>query len=348
MKTKEFLNKRQLNWILTFISLLVGFALTILFALGIGATQINYFLITKILISKIIPIHNDRPDYFEAIIIGVRLPRILLASLVGAGLAIAGGSMQGLFRNPLASPYVTGIASGASFGASLAIILSLGTGGIAPLAFLFSVTTSFLVYFIAKTKGRISISSLLLAGIAISLFFSALVSFMQYIAGERQLRQIVFWLMGGLWASNWEKVIMSLPLILSGSLGILFFSRDLNILLSGEESALNLGVDVENVRKMVLVLASLVTATCVSFCGVIGFVGLVVPHIMRLIVGPDHRILLPSSFLAGAIFLIWTDTLAREIIAPTELPVGIITAILGVPFFLFLLRSRKKQMGFWK
>jgi len=122
----------------------------------------------------------------------------------------------------------------------------------------------------------------------------------------------------------------------------------LNILLSGEEDALNLGVDVESVRKMVLVLASLITATCVAFCGVIGFVGLIVPHMMRLIVGPDHRILLPSSFLAGAIFLIWTDTLAREIIAPTELPVGIITAILGVPFFLFLLRSRKKQMGFWK
>jgi len=172
-----------------------------------------------------------------------------------------------------------------------------------------------------------------------------LVSFMQYIAGERQLRQIVFWLMGGLWASNWNKVIISLPLILSGSFGILFFSRDLNILLSGEESALNLGVDVENVRRMVLVLASLVTATCVSFCGIIGFVGLVVPHIMRLIVGPDHRILLPSSFLAGAIFLIWTDTLARKIIAPTELPVGIITAILGVPFFLFLL-IRRREVGF--
>ena len=344
MKTEEFINKRQAKWLLAFLILLVGLALTILFALSIGATPIRHLLIAKILISKIIPIHSDWPDYLEAIIIGVRLPRILLASLVGAGLAIAGCGMQGLFRNPLASPYVTGIASGSAFGASLAIILKLETVWIAPLAFLFSLATSFLVYFIAKAKGKISISSLLLAGIAISLFFSALVSFMQYIAGERELRQIVFWLMGGLWASNWNKVIISLPLILSGSFGILFFSRDLNILLSGEESALNLGVDVENVRRMVLVLASLVTATCVSFCGIIGFVGLVVPHIMRLIVGPDHRILLPSSFLAGAIFLIWTDTLARKIIAPTELPVGIITAILGVPFFLFLL-IRRREVG---
>lgn len=347
MKTKGFITKRRVRWTLTFLSLLAGFVLTVLFTLGIGAIEIDYLLIAKILISKIIPINNSWPSYIEAIIIGVRLPRILLACLVGAGLAISGCSMQGLFRNPIASPYVTGIASGAAFGASLVIVLKIGTGWIVPLAaFLFSVSTAFIVYFIARVKGKVPVDTLLLAGIAISLFFSALVSFMQYIAGERQLRQIVFWLMGGLWASNWKKVVMSLPLILLGSLGILFFSRDLNILLSGEEVALNLGVDVENVRKMVLVLASLVTAVCVSFCGVIGFVGLIVPHMMRLIVGPDHRILLPSSFLAGAIFLIWTDTLARKIIAPAELPVGIITALLGVPFFLFLLRSRKKQMGF--
>ncbi|HDN97725.1 MAG TPA: iron ABC transporter permease [bacterium] len=346
MKTEQFIITRKVKFIFTFTILFFGLLLTILFTLGIGTVHINRFLIARIIISKIFPVSHNWPSYFESILIGIRLPRILLAGLVGAGLSIAGCSMQGLFRNPMASPYVTGIASSAAFGASLAIILKIDTGWIAPLAFLFSVSTAFLVYFIAKVKGKLPVGTLLLSGIAISLFFSALVSFMQYIAGEKQLRQIVFWLMGGLWASNWKKVAVSLPLILSGSFGISFFSRDLNILLSGEEDALNLGVDVENVRKMVLVLASLITATCVAFCGVIGFVGLIVPHMMRLIVGPDHRILLPSSFLAGAIFLIWTDTLARKIIAPAELPVGVITALLGAPFFLFLLRSRKKQIGF--
>ena len=319
---------------------------TMIFALAIGPTQISPLLILKIFISKLINIHSDWPAYFESIIIEVRLPRILLGALVGAALGIAGCSMQGMFRNPMASPYVTGIASGAAFGASLIIILGIGTGWIVPSAFLFSVSCAFLVYFVARARGKVPVGTLLLVGIAISLFFSALVSFTQYVAGEREVRQIVFWLMGGLWASSWEKVVMSLPLILLGSIGISFFNRDLNILLSGEETALDLGVDVENVRKMVLVLAFLITATCVAFCGIIGFVGLIIPHMMRIIVGPDHRILLPSSFLAGAIFLIWTDTLACRIIAPTELPVGIITAILGVPFFLFLLRSRKKQIGF--
>jgi iron complex transport system permease protein len=152
--------------------------------------------------------------------------------------------------------------------------------------------------------------------------------------------------MGGLWQSNWDKVITVLPLVFLGSVGILFFSRDLNILLTGEEQAKNLGVGVENVRKIVLILASLITASAVATCGIIGFVGLIIPNAMRILVGPDHRILLPSSLLGGAIFLIWIDTLARKIIAPSELPVGIITALLGVPFFLFLLRSRKKYIGF--
>jgi len=343
---KEFIKKRQLKWSFTLLALAISLIVSIVFALAIGPTQISPNLVARILISKLVRIHNDWPAYFESIIIGVRLPRILLGALVGAALGIAGCSMQGLFRNPMASPYVIGIASSSAFGASLVIVLGLSTNWIAPSAFLFSVSCAFLVYSIAKVRGKVPIGTLLLAGIAISLFFSALVSFTQYVAGERELRQIVFWLMGGLWQSNWDKVIRVLPLIFLGSTGILFFSRDLNILLTGEEQAQNLGVRVDNVRKMVLVLASLITASSVATCGIIGFVGLIIPHMMRILVGPDHRILLPSSLLGGAIFLIWTDTLARKIIAPSELPVGIITAILGVPFFLFLLRSRKKQIGF--
>jgi iron complex transport system permease protein len=346
MKAREFIAKRQFKWTFILASLTICLLASIVFALGIGSIKISPLSIIRIFISKLINIHSDWPAYFESIIIGVRLPRVLLGALVGAALGIAGCSMQGLFRNPMASPYVIGIASSSAFGASLVIVLGLGRAWIAPSAFLFSVSTAFLVYSIAKIRGKVPVDTLLLAGIAISLFFSALVSFTQYVAGERQLRQIVFWLMGGLWQSNWDKVITVLPLVFLGSVGILFFSRDLNILLTGEEQAKNLGVGVENVRKIVLILASLITASAVATCGIIGFVGLIIPNAMRILVGPDHRILLPSSLLGGAIFLIWIDTLARKIIAPSELPVGIVTALLGVPFFLFLLRSRKKYIGF--
>jgi len=345
MNAKEFIDKRQFrrSFILGILS--IALLVSIIFALSVGSTQISPLLIIKIFISKFITIHHDWPIHFESIIIGLRLPRILLGAMVGAALGIAGCSMQGLFRNPMASPYIIGIASSSAFGASLVIVTGLSTSLIAPSAFLFSVSTAFLVYSIAKVRGKVQIGTLLLSGIAISLFFSALVSFVQYMAGEKELRQIIFWLMGGLWASDWNKVVTTFPLIFFGSMGILFFSRDLNILLIGEEQAQDLGVAVENVRKIVLVLASLITASAVAACGIIGFVGLIVPHMMRILVGPDHRILLPASLLGGAIFLVWTDTVARCIIAPSELPVGIITAILGAPFFLFLLRNRKKQLG---
>lgn len=325
--------------------LAIGLALSIIWSLTIGLSKISPALIAKMLVSRIIALHNNWPPYYETIIINVRLPRVLLGALVGAVLGIAGCGMQGLFRNPMASPYVVGIASSSAFGASLVIILGLGSMWIGPSAFLFSVSCAFLVYYLAKVRGTVPVGTLLLAGIAVSIFFSALVSFTQYMAGERELRQIVFWLMGGLWESSWNKVAAALPLAVCGSAGLMCFGRDLNILLTGEEQAKNLGVDVENVRRAVLVLSSLVTAAAVAACGIIGFVGLIIPNAMRLLVGPDHRVLMPASLLGGAIFLVWADTLARTIIAPSELPVGIITAILGVPFFLVLLRGRKKQIG---
>jgi len=346
MKAKEFFSKRKFKWSFILSGLAGGLFLTFVLALTVGSVNIHPFLVTKILFSKIIGIPRTWPASFEAVIIGVRIPRILLGALVGAALGVSGTAMQGLFRNPMASPYVTGVASGAAFGASLMIVLGIGSFWISPAAFLISVSTAFLVYSIARARNKVPVETLLLAGIAISLFFSALVSFTQYIAPEKQLRQIIFWLMGGLWGSNWDKVITCLPPILLGSVGISLFSRDLNAMLSGEEAARNVGVEVKNIRKIVLILASLVTSSAVAVTGIIGFVGLIIPHIMRIFVGPDHRILLPCSFLAGAIFLVWADILARTLIAPTELPVGIITAILGVPFFLFLLRRRKKLMGF--
>lgn len=346
----ELHSKKRFRWALTLGGMTICLILTMVFAIGIGPVHIPSMTVAKILLSKVLLVSSFSKSWMpthEAIIIDVRLPRVLLGALVGSALAVAGTAMQGLFKNPMASPYIIGISSGAAFGASLAIVLGLNLGGIYTLplmAFLFATLTVFVVYNIARTRGKVPVETLLLAGIAVGTFFSALVSFMLYIAGEK-LHGIVFWLMGGLWASNWDKIAITAPLILLGIVVIFFFSRDLNIMLMGEESALDLGVEVEMVKKVILVSASLITAAAVSVCGIIGFVGLIIPHIMRILVGPDHRILLPSSCLCGSMFLILADTLARTIVAPTELPVGIITALFGAPFFVYLLRRRKRMTG---
>jgi iron complex transport system permease protein len=306
-----------------------------------------------ILISKIPFVgglmRHSWPPVFESIIIYARLPRVIMSALVGLALSTSGAVLQGLFRNPLADPYVLGISSGAAFGASLAILgvgygFGLGMYSLPIFAFLFATLTVFLVYNIARVHQKVLVETALLAGIAVGAFFNAMVAFSQFIAGER-LEEIVFWIMGGLSATQWNQVVIAIPPIMLGTFLILLFSRDLNAMLSGEEVALSLGVNVETVKKTLLFLTSLVVATAVSVSGIIGFVGLIIPHIMRDIVGPDHRILLPSSCLAGAIFLIWADTLARVIISPAELPVGIITACIGAPFFIYLLRKRKRMMG---
>lgn len=326
---------------------MISLILTVIFATMVGSVNIPPLTALQILFGGMLS-SRSWPPVYEVIILDVRLPRVLLGALVGSALAVAGTSMQALFRNPMASPYILGISSGAAFGASLAIILgiSLVTGiyAVPLMAFLFALLTVFLVYGIAKVRQRTPVETLLLTGIAVGSLFSALVSFMLYVAGEK-LNRIVFWSMGGFWTSDWNKVVITSPLILLGVAVIFLFSRHLNLILLGEETALNLGLEVEMFKKIILVSASLITAAAVSVCGIIGFVGLIIPHVMRIVVGPDHRILLPSSCLVGATFLIWVDTLARTIIEPTELPVGIITALLGVPFFLYLLRKRKRITG---
>jgi len=313
----------------------------------VGPVNIPSFTVLQILFGQMFS-SRSWPPVYEVILLNVRLPRVLLCALVGSALSVAGTTMQALFRNPMASPYILGISSGAAFGASLAIVLgiSLVTGiyAVPLMAFLFALLTVFLVYGIAKVRGRTPVETLLLTGIAVASLFSALVSFMLYVAGEK-LSRIVFWLMGGFWASDWNKVVIASPLILLGIAATFLFSRHLNLILMGEETALNLGLEVETFKKIILVFASLITAAAVSVCGIIGFVGLIIPHAMRIVVGPNHRILLPSSCLVGAMFLVWVDTLARTIIQPTELPIGIITALLGVPFFLYLLRKRKRITG---
>ncbi|KHO61230.1 iron ABC transporter [Thermoanaerobacter sp. YS13] len=281
----------------------------------------------------------------RTIILNLRLPRVVESTVVGMGLSVVGAFFQGLLRNSMADPYVLGISSGAAFGATIAIILGLGIFGLSFMAFITSLMTVFFVYTISKTGTRVSMTTMLLAGIAISAFMSAIISLMMLLNHD-EFSRIVFWTMGGFSLINWNGVVFSTPVILIGSFVMYVFSRDVNAILTGEEVAEHLGVNTELVKKIILVTGSLVTATAVSVGGIIGFVGLIVPHISRLIVGPDNRILVPFSAISGAIFLTFADLLARVILKPMEIPIGIITAAFGGPFFLYLLiKSKQKSEG---
>jgi len=281
----------------------------------------------------------------RTIILNLRLPRAIESAIVGMGLSVVGAFFQGLLRNPMADPYVLGISSGAAFGATIAIILGLGIFGLSFMAFVTSLMTVFFVYTISKTGTRVSMTTMLLAGIAISAFMSAIISLMMLLNHD-EFSRIVFWTMGGFSLINWNSVVFSTPIIIIGSFMMYVFSRDVNAILTGEEVAEHLGVNTELVKKIILITGSLVTATAVSVGGIIGFVGLIVPHISRLIVGPDNRILVPFSAISGAIFLTFADLLARIILKPMEIPIGIITAALGGPFFLYLLiKSKQKSEG---
>lgn len=274
----------------------------------------------------------------EQTIVGdIRLPRIMLGAVVGFALATAGAVMQGFFRNPMADPSIIGVSSGAAVGAVAVIAFSLAI----PLqlaAFFSALVTAFLVYVIATENGRTPVATLLLAGIAIQTFLGSVISYMLLQSGE-SMEQVVVWLMGHLQHSRWSEVEVTLPLAVLFFVGLLAYARDLNVMLLGEEDAHALGIDVERTKRILLAGSTVITAAGVAVAGVIGFVGLIVPHMMRLIVGPDHRILLPTSALAGASFLVLADTLARA--GPAEVPVGIVTAAVGAPFFLFLLRRRE-------
>ena len=282
----------------------------------------------------------DVPATHQLIVTDVRLPRIALAATVGFSLAAAGTVMQGFFRNPLADPSIIGVSTGAAAGAVAAIAFPMLVpfGSLHLSAFVGAVGTAFLVYAIATEGGRTPVATLLLAGVAIQAFLGAMISYMLVHSGD-SLREAVVWMMGHLNNTTWSDVGFALPVTILGVAVLGAYTRELNVLLLGEEDAHHLGVEVERTKLLLLAIASVVTAAGVAVAGVIGFVGLVVPHMMRLIVGPDHRILLPTSALAGASFLVATDTLARA--GPAEVPVGIVTAALGAPFFLFLLKRRE-------
>jgi iron complex transport system permease protein len=277
-------------------------------------------------------------------ILALRLPRIALGALVGFALSVAGGAFQGMLMNPLADPYLIGVSSGAALGASLAIVFHASGAaagfGVPLAAFIAALLTMIIVYRVAQARGRIGVESFILAGVVVGSFMWALVTVIMALSG-RDLSEVVFWLMGNLFVEGWGPVVLVLVATGVGAIGIYAFARELNLLTLGEESAQQLGVDVERLKRWVIVFGSLLTAAAVSFCGIIGFVGLVIPHIARKIVGPDHRVLLPAAGLIGASFLILADTVARS--GPWVLPVGVITSLLGAPFFLYLLRTRTRQ-----
>jgi iron complex transport system permease protein len=277
----------------------------------------------------------------------IRLPRVLLGLLVGSALAVSGVAMQGLFRNPLASPYVLGIASGASTGAALAILFATGSAFLLPLgAFVGAAAAVAVVYGLARGRDRrTSIFTLILAGVAVGALFSAVTSFLIFLSsGGEKLSDVLFWIMGGLGRAGWPSVAILAPIVAVGVGGVIVLARDLNALSLGEEGAYHVGVNPDALYRWLLVLTTILTAAAVAMAGTIGFIGLVIPHVMRLLVGPDHRRLIPVSALAGGCFLVWSDVAARTVLAPAELPVGVITAFLGAPFFLYLLKTRGARL----
>lgn len=344
------INKSKYSAVLIFLGfILVGFIG--LFSV-IGTASINWTDVFRIVGSKI-PIIGEYIDVshildtHQTIIWSIRLPRVLLGVLVGASLSIAGAAFQGMFKNPMADPFVIGISSGAALGASIAIILRVrvpfvGISGISIFAFVGALITVFVVYNISRIKNKVPVTTLLLAGIAIGQFLTAIMSFLMVIYSN-DMAKIIYWTMGSLAGKGWEPLIrIFLPVIISIVL-INFFARDLNIMLTGEDSAKSLGINVEKTKMYILVLGTFMVSMVVSVSGIIGFVGLIIPHIVRIIIGPDHRVLLPASALTGGIFMIFADTIARTIISPVEIPVGIITALFGGPFFLYLLKKTKSQ-----
>ena len=293
------------------------------------------------LASKIFHTNSTLSPISNAVIFQIRLPRILAAMLVGAALSIAGASFQGLFRNPLVSPDKLGVSAGAGFGAALAILFSASAIMIQFSAFVWGLVAVGLAYFLGRSFKGVSVLNLVLCGIAIETLFAALLSLIKYIATPYgQLQSIVFWLMGSLAkVTNHDIVLVSLP-ILIGTAILLIIRWRLNVISLGEEEAQTLGVNIKQLQTIVIICCTVVTASAVSICGIIGWIGLVIPHVARMIVGPDHKVVLPASVILGAFFLLLIDDVARTL-TTLEIPLGILTAIIGAPFFLYLLKKTK-------
>ena len=290
-------------------------------------------------------VHFGWADMWQSPIFwNLRMPRIVLSALVGASLSVCGAAYQSVFRNPLTDPYVLGISSGASLGAAIAILLGLEAYllGVGACALVSGLLTILVIYRIASIGNRMHTTTLLLTGVCITFLMSALISFLMVLRQDK-MDSIIFWTMGSFASASWTDVAIVAPVVAIGIGVVLYHCRDLNLLLAGSETAKSLGVEVERVKKVLLLATTLMVAFCVSTCGVIGFVGLVVPHCIRLVSGPDNRRIVPYAIVVGALFLLLCDTMARTLLMPAELPVGSLTALVGAPLFIYLLYKNKKN-----
>ena len=341
---RRFLGKKMLFFIIIVLAVL----LLASFAVTLGSADISVKDVYIAILAKFLPGHFQTTHFAETIIWELRLERILMGIVAGMGLAVAGAAMQGILRNPLASEFTLGISSAASFGAALAILMGAGFAGgeylVIGNAFVFTLIASFAVYGLAKYKG-VTPETMILAGIAIMYLFSAMTSFLQYVGDAEQVHEVIFWMMGSLGKASWDKIGMITIVLVLCFPYLLLKSWDINAMGAGDETAKSLGVNVERTRVICMMLLSLIVASIICFTGTIGFIGLVAPHITRMVIGGDHRFLLPGSALVGALLLLGADTLARTILAPVILPVGIMTSFVGVPFFVYLFMNRRKE--FW-
>jgi len=333
------------------LALLAGLLASLTLAVIIGPVPISPATVWQIAIYKTTGLFGgDWSVAREQIVWQIRLPRVLLAAVVGAGLAVVGATLQAVVRNPLADPFILGGSSGASVGAVLVLIAGLSAFGIYSLsvaAFLGATGALVLVFVLAGgAGGAVSPVRLILSGVAVSYALSAVTSFLIFRAEDsEQIRSVLFWMLGSLGGARWEYLTAPAAVLLLGSVYLVLRARELNALLVGEESAATLGVDTSRFRRELLVLTGLLTGAMVAVSGAIGFVGLMMPHVVRLLVGSDHRRVLPVCVLLGGIFLVWVDVLARTVVAPEELPVGVVTSLIGAPFFVWLMRRRTKAFG---
>lgn len=329
-----------------FLFLFILLVLSIVMSTMLGGVTIPFKETINVFLSVIPLFEIESLTMYKQIIFQIRLPRVLVAGCVGASLAVSGVVMQSLFRNAMADPGIIGVSSGGALGGVIAIYFgftAIGSFMIPLLGFIGAASTLFMVYIISTQGGRTSILTLLLTGVALSSFFSACTSLLLTYSNIGQLQQIMYWLMGDLNGRDWDHLKLMIGPVSIAIVVFYLYSQQLDILLLGEDEAASLGINVQLTRNLLLIVASLLTGVSVSLTGAIGFVGLIVPHMIRIIVGPSHRLLIPASILGGAIFLIWADLISRLLIRPAELQIGIITAFFGAPFFIYLIIINKRR-----
>ncbi|HLF80116.1 MAG TPA: iron ABC transporter permease [Dehalococcoidia bacterium] len=338
---------------LAIVPVLIGTLIAVfIVSLAIGAVDIAPQQVVAILAQRVVGLDLGATytKQQELVLWNIRLPRILLGLLAGCGLAVAGASLQGIFRNPLADPGLIGASSGGAVGAVGMIMLGiapLGTYSLPVAAFTGSVLVTGLVYLLSRHGGRTEVVTLILTGVALNAIAGAAIGLMNFYATDAQLRSIVFWSMGSLGGGTWRVVYATTPFVVVGVLLLMTQRRALNLMILGEREAFHLGLSTERVRVQVITLSALISGAVVAAIGIVGFVGLVVPHLMRLLDGPDNRVLLPVSALGGSILLLLADLFARTLLSPLELPLGIVTALVGGPYFLWLLHHTRQTQGGW-